>query len=100
MDQIISTDKEVTVTKAGRVIRAINHPLRKTILGCIKAAGAITVTKLYQELKLEQSVCSQHLAILRRENFLTTVREGKFIHYQVNQERIDQVVAVSEQLQF
>jgi DNA-binding transcriptional ArsR family regulator len=36
-------------------------------------------------------VASQHLAILRRAGIVVTLREGKFIFYNVDYSRIDQV---------
>jgi DNA-binding transcriptional ArsR family regulator len=49
------------------------------------------VTEIYVKLRLEQSVASQHLAILRRSNIVKTTREGKFIWYTVNHERLQDV---------
>jgi ArsR family transcriptional regulator, virulence genes transcriptional regulator len=51
----------------------------------------LTVTEVYIRLRLEQSVASQHLAILRRAGFVKTEREGKFIYYMVNAERLSTV---------
>jgi DNA-binding transcriptional ArsR family regulator len=39
-------------------------------------------------LRLEQSVASQHLAILRKADIVKTVREGKFIFHTINEDRI------------
>ncbi|HRI24130.1 MAG TPA: metalloregulator ArsR/SmtB family transcription factor, partial [Ferruginibacter sp.] len=51
----------------------------------------ITVTEIYVRLRLEQSVASQHLAILRKAGIVTTERDGKFIYYMVNYKRIDEI---------
>ena len=40
---------------------------------------------------LEQSVASQHLAILRKAGIVNTERDGKFIFYTVNYKRIDEI---------
>ncbi|MBA3675318.1 MAG: helix-turn-helix transcriptional regulator, partial [Chitinophagaceae bacterium] len=37
---------------------------------------------------LEQSVASQHLAILRKAGIVSTKRESKFIYYTINKKRI------------
>jgi DNA-binding transcriptional ArsR family regulator len=58
----------------------------------------IVVTEIYVKLKLEQSVASQHLAILRRAGIVTTQRDGKFIYYSVNYPRVQEVVDFVEQL--
>jgi DNA-binding transcriptional ArsR family regulator len=76
------------IKKAALVLRALNHKLRQQILQTIDERKRITVTELYVKLRLEQSVASQHLAILRKAEIVNTVREGKFIFYTINEERI------------
>ena len=58
----------------------------------------ITVTEIYVRLKLEQSVASQHLAILRKAGIVTTQRDGKFIFYIINHKRIDEISAFVNEL--
>jgi DNA-binding transcriptional ArsR family regulator len=69
-------------------LRAINHKLRQIILQYIGQHDKITVTEIFQHLLLEQSVASQHLAVLRKAGFVKTKREGKFIYYSVNRQRL------------
>ena len=77
--------------KAALVLRSLNHKLRQTILALIDSEKKITVTEIYVRLRLEQSVASQHLAILRRAGIVITQRDGKFIYYTVNHKRIEEV---------
>lgn len=79
------------VKKAALVLRAINHKLRQQIIELIASENRITVTEIYVKLRLEQSVASQHLAILRKAGILKTTREGKYIFYSVNNKRIAQI---------
>ncbi|HSV09121.1 MAG TPA: metalloregulator ArsR/SmtB family transcription factor [Hanamia sp.] len=79
------------IKKAALVLRAINHKLRQLILKTIDEHKRITVTELYVKLRLEQSVASQHLAILRKADIVNTVREGKFIFYTINEKRIEEI---------
>jgi DNA-binding transcriptional ArsR family regulator len=51
----------------------------------------ITVTEIYVRLRLEQSVASQHLAILRKAGIVNTERDGKFIYYLINHKRVDEL---------
>ena len=81
----------IQLKKGAMIIRAINHPLRQQIMTLIHKEGRITVTQLYIRLRLEQSVVSQHLAILRKSGFVLTQREGKFIYYKVNDARLQHV---------
>jgi len=77
--------------KAALVLRAINHKLRQQMLKLIDEQEKITVTELYQKLQLEQSVASQHLAVLRKAGFVKTSRTGKFIYYSVNANRLEEL---------
>ena len=79
------------VKKAALVLRAINHKLRQQILKLIDESSRMTVTEIYVKLRLEQSVASQHLAILRKAGFVKTERDGKFIYYSVNNDRLEEL---------
>ncbi|MEI6950572.1 metalloregulator ArsR/SmtB family transcription factor [Paraflavisolibacter sp. H34] len=81
----------IQLKKAALILRAVNHKLRQQILKLIHQNERMTVTEIYVKLRLEQSVASQHLAILRKAGFVSTYRDGKFIFYSVNHERLDQV---------
>ena len=81
----------LNVKKAALILRAVNHKLRQQILKLIDEQGKITVTEIYVKLRLEQSVASQHLAILRKAGFVNTDREGKFIYYSVNTSRLEEL---------
>jgi DNA-binding transcriptional ArsR family regulator len=82
----INSDK---LNTSSDILRALAHPLRLQILEFIDKNKAINVNKIYNTLKLEQSITSQHLRILRSAGLVTTHREGKFIHYEVNYNQVD-----------
>jgi DNA-binding transcriptional ArsR family regulator len=84
--------------KAALVLRSLNHKLRQQILALIETEKKITVTEIYVRLRLEQSVASQHLAILRRAGIVNTQRDGKFIYYTINHKRIEEINQFVEQL--
>src|SRR6187401_1440993 len=84
--------------KAALVLRALNHKLRQQLLKLIEEEKKITVTEIYVRLKLEQSVASQHLAILRKAGIVTTQRDGKFIFYIINHKRIDEISRIVNEL--
>jgi DNA-binding transcriptional ArsR family regulator len=79
------------IKKAAMVFRAINHPLRRQILQLLHEHGRMTVTEVFIKLRLEQSVASQHLAILRKVMMVNAERQGKFIFYSVNYQRVKQI---------
>jgi DNA-binding transcriptional ArsR family regulator len=103
MEKTISAKDELKIDaiqlkKAALVFRAINHKLRQQILKFINQNGKITVTQIYVKLRLEQSVASQHLAILRKAGFVITERDGKFIYYSVDHNRLAEVHRIAQEL--
>ena len=79
------------VKKASLVLRSLNHKLRQQIIKIINEGSKLTVTEIYVRLRLEQSVASQHLAILRKAGIVSTKREGKFIYYTINKKRVEAI---------
>ncbi len=79
------------VKKAALILRALNHKLRQQLIKLIDEESKITVTEIYVRLRLEQSVASQHLAILRKAGIVTTIRDGKFIYYSINHQRVEDI---------
>ncbi|MCC7526176.1 MAG: helix-turn-helix transcriptional regulator [Chitinophagaceae bacterium] len=88
----------LNVKKAALILRALNHKLRQQMIQLLDEKQKMTVTELYVQLRLEQSVASQHLAILRRAGMVSTTREGKFIYYSVNHKRLTEIYQFVEQL--
>ena len=86
------------IKKAAMVLRALNHKLRKQIIITIYENKRLTVTQIYVGQRLEQSVASQHLSILRKAGIVSTLRDGKFIYYSVNYSRIEEINLYSKNL--
>ena len=96
-DKLLNIDYH-SIKKAALILRSLNHKLRQEILKFINDARKVTVTEIYVKLRLEQSVASQHLSILRKAGIVLTQREGKFIYYTINNKRIDDIERFTEDL--
>ncbi len=94
-NQLVDLNKS---KKAAMILRAVNHKLRQQIMNVINEKEKITVTDIYIKLRLVQSVCSQHLAILRRAKIVETERNGKSIFYKINKETISDINLFVDQL--
>jgi DNA-binding transcriptional ArsR family regulator len=81
----------LSIKKAALVLRALNHKLRQQMIQLLEEQQRMTVTELYVQLRLEQSVASQHLAILRRAGIVKAERDGKFIFYRINEDRVRKI---------
>jgi len=86
------------IRKAVLVLRAVDHKLRRRIIDLLEDGDTMTVTDIYIKLRLEQSVASQHLAILRRAGVVATHRQGKFIYYSLDKERLGQIFTLAKDL--
>jgi DNA-binding transcriptional ArsR family regulator len=89
----LKTEEKEILKRAKQKIRALNHPLREKMLALILSNNnKMNVTEIYVKLRIEQSVASQHLAILRHEGLVTTERNGKIINYSVNKQAIKDLI--------
>ena len=86
----------VHMKKTLLTLRAFNHKLRQQILKLLDEKRKMTVTEIYIEMRLEQSVASQHLAIMRRAQLVSATREGKYIFYSINYKRVKQIIGFVE----
>ena len=90
--------QSIELKKTALIFRAVNHQFRQQMLHLIHRKVRVKVTDIFVALRLEQSVVSQHLAILRRAGLVYSEREGKTIYYSVNYNRLRQLHSVAEQL--
>jgi DNA-binding transcriptional ArsR family regulator len=94
--EILSNKDKAKLKHASMIFRAINHRLRQEMLNMMKSNGEINVTDLYNQLKIEQSVASQHLRILRDAGLVAFKRDGKIKLYSLNMERLEELVETAE----
>ncbi len=69
--------------KAASILGVMSNPSRLLAL-CYLCEGDKTVQQLQGHLNIGQSALSQHLAVLRRENLVSTRREGQNVHYSIS----------------
>lgn len=87
-----------TLRKAALLYRSVNHPLRQQLLHLLHKNERMIVSRIYAKLRIEQSVASQHLAILRKAGMVINEREGKNVFYRVNYDRLQKFQTISSQL--
>ena len=74
--------------KAAGMLKAIAHPMRIAIIGCLEDGQRLTVTEIHKQLKIEQATASHHLGILKDKGVLSSKREGKNIFYVMKHETL------------
>lgn len=80
------TDKLVFKIKAD-FLRSLAHPVRLEILEFLRQ-GESSVGRMVQQLGVEQSAISKHLAILRQSGLVTSRHEKATVYYSVRDRTI------------
>ncbi|HBH84860.1 MAG: transcriptional regulator [Bacteroidetes bacterium GWE2_41_25] len=78
--------------RAASMLKAIAHPIRISIVGCLEDGKRRTVTEIHKHLRLEQSTTSHHLGILKDRDVLSSKREGKNTWYFLKHENLKTVL--------
>ncbi|THH39302.1 ArsR/SmtB family transcription factor [Neolewinella litorea] len=86
------------LSRAALLLRALNHDLRQQIIRLLYDNDQLTVTDIFIALRVEQSVASQHLAILRKARIVKRERQGKYILYSIDKERLVHINQLVRQL--
>lgn len=84
--------------KGKMILRAINHSLRLKMLQLIHKNSKMKVQDIYAQLKIEQPVASQHLAILRRAHIVVAKRDARNIFYSIDYARVKEIQELSKKL--
>ena len=73
------------------IFQALAHPTRIAILELL-GSGELSSGALIEKLGIEQSNLSQHLAILRAKQIVTTRKAGNQVFYSVRDPKINEVL--------
>lgn len=87
-NDVISTDQ---LESASQTLKAMAHPIRIQILALLEEQK-LNVTQIYKKLKLEQSIASHHLGILRDKGVLYAERVGKNVYYHLKSELVRAII--------
>jgi ArsR family transcriptional regulator, virulence genes transcriptional regulator len=88
--------KELTTENlemAANMLKAIAHPIRISIVGCLEDGEKKTVTEIHNHLGIEQSTASHHLVILRDRGVLASKREGKNTWYYLKHPNLKMILS-------
>lgn len=75
------------------MLKAIAHPIRISIVGCLGDGEKRTVTEIHTILGIEQSTASHHLVILRDRGVLASKREGKNTWYYLKHPNLGMILS-------
>jgi ArsR family transcriptional regulator len=63
------------------VFQALAHPRRIAIVELLRDDGEVQVSRIYEQLGLEQANTSQHLAVLRAKRIVVGRKDGNQVFY-------------------
>ncbi len=90
-------DMQSCAPKALKLLKTMANEKRLYIL-CNLLDGELSVNDLAERVELSQSALSQHLAILRQENFVQTRKESQTVYYSLFGEDTQQVMELLHKL--
>jgi len=70
-----------SLDKASNMLKAMAHPIRISIIGCLDEVNERSVTEIHRFVGIEQSTASHHLGIMKDRGILGSRREGKNTYY-------------------
>jgi len=74
--------------KVSGMLKAVAHPVRISIIGCLENGKSKTVTEIHNQVGIDQSAASHHLGMLKDKGVLGSKREGKNTYYFLKHEKI------------
>lgn len=83
MPTLSLTEMRKTASEASALMKALAHDERLLLL-CQLSQKEMCVSELEQTLAILQPSLSQQLGILRRQQLVTTRKEGKHVYYSVS----------------
>ncbi len=79
------------------ILKSISHPTRVRILQLLEN-GPLCVCEIIEDLQLEQSNVSQHLAILRNQGIISSYRDGSKVIYKTEISEIYKVLSLVQKI--
>jgi len=89
-------EEQIFVMKSD-FFKALAHPSRLRILERI-ANDEVCVCEIIQDLGLEQSNVSQHLAILRKQHIITSTKVGLKVMYRIKYPEILEIINLVKEI--
>jgi DNA-binding transcriptional ArsR family regulator len=91
--QIDAKEMEANADRAAAFLKSIANGVRLRLL-CKLLDNELSAGELSQELGITQANLSQHLAWLKKQDLLSSRREGTVIHYRLSDSRVEPLMRV------
>lgn len=91
------TERPLYETKAN-LFKGLAHPYRIRVLEILSSCKEVSVTQLTSDTGLEQSHLSQHLAVLRKNQLVTSERRASVVFYRLAYPEVADLLRVARSL--
>lgn len=96
LTMMTTSEKQATTLKA-KLFRGFSDPSRLSILEVLRD-GPCTVGEIVEATGLSQPNVSNHLSCLRDCDLVTTRQQGRYVHYQLADERVAAFLHLADEL--
>ncbi len=94
---MLMTAQAQSIELKAKLFRGFADPSRLAILEALRA-GPLTVGEVVEATGLTQSNVSNHLGCLRDCGLVTSEQQGRFVHYELSDERVAALLGLAEEL--
>ena len=92
---LLANSKSIEIQ--AKLFRGFSDPSRISILNAL-LHGPRSVSELVETTSLTQSNVSNHLGCLRDCGLVTANQRGRFVHYELSDERVGQLLTLADEL--
>ncbi|MBU2604191.1 MAG: metalloregulator ArsR/SmtB family transcription factor [Actinobacteria bacterium] len=96
-EPVLLQEQERTALMA-RLYRGFADGSRLSILQALDGEGALTVTEIVERTGLGQSNASNHLACLRECGLVRAEQQGRYVRYDLADDRVQELLRLAESL--
>jgi ArsR family transcriptional regulator, zinc-responsive transcriptional repressor len=86
------------IERSAKRLNLMTHPMRVKIIDLLLASKGMSVTEIFQKLKIMQAEASHHLTLLKDFGVINKVREGKKSIYFINAEDYYKTLAMVDKI--
>ncbi len=74
----------ILLRKSIKTLKALDNPWRQKIVNLLMEKEQMSVTDLMYILRIDQSLVSQHIAVLYKSGFLRREKKSKYVYYSLD----------------
>ena len=80
------------LTEAAECLKTLAHPHRLQIVQMLLSRKRYSVNEIAAECNLAQPTTSDHLRLMQRCGFLTSVKEGRTVYYSISEPHLEDIM--------